>query len=125
MAVDVRVDNPNLHLAQQLGFINPLSVAWELVPFSFVVDWFGNVGQVLASFSDFAGLSQVNPRTTTFQKTTKLTQTYTGYVANHESVYVTRITSIVGPVLIRSQWKGISPVRGLTACSLLLQALGK
>lgn len=31
--------NPTLASAAQLGFTNPLSLAWELLPFSFVVDW--------------------------------------------------------------------------------------
>nr|QIS88030.1 MAG: maturation protein [Christensen virus] len=33
---------------QMVGF-NPLVTAWELVPFSFVVDWFINVGDLLAA----------------------------------------------------------------------------
>lgn len=49
--------NPNLYLASQMGLINPASVAWEIVPFSFMVDWVADVGSFLDSFSDFAGLS--------------------------------------------------------------------
>ncbi len=60
----IRVENPNLALANQMGFINPLSVAWELVPFSFVVDWFYPVGGFLQSFTDFCGMSVLSPRTT-------------------------------------------------------------
>lgn len=33
-----------LSKSRSLGLLNPLSVAWELVPFSFVVDWFVPVG---------------------------------------------------------------------------------
>lgn len=33
---------------------DPLVTAWELVPFSFVLDWFVNVGEALAAFSPFA-----------------------------------------------------------------------
>lgn len=51
------VSNPNLWLANQLGLVNPAVIAWELVPYSFVVDWFANVGQVLQSFTDFYGLT--------------------------------------------------------------------
>lgn len=35
----------------QLGLIDPLSVAWELVPFSFVVDWFLPVGSFLENLA--------------------------------------------------------------------------
>lgn len=38
------VDKPVLRTLDQCGLVNPLSVAWELVPFSFVVDWFLPVG---------------------------------------------------------------------------------
>lgn len=38
------------------GVLNPLSIAWELVPFSFVVDWFVPVGAVLESLTATIGL---------------------------------------------------------------------
>lgn len=39
----------------QLGLINPLTVGWELIPFSFVIDQFIPIGNYLASFSAYAG----------------------------------------------------------------------
>lgn len=48
--------NPNLRLANSLGFTNPAHVAWDLVPFSFVVDWFLPVGKFLQSFDSFVGI---------------------------------------------------------------------
>lgn len=41
-------------IAQLSGLTDPLSVAWELVPFSFVVDWFIPIGNYLSA----RGLSQ-------------------------------------------------------------------
>lgn len=52
----VYISNPSLFLANQLGVINPASVAWELVPFSFVVDWFIPVGDFLNSYTDWVGV---------------------------------------------------------------------
>lgn len=52
-----RVTNPSLYLANQLGFTNPTLIMWELVPFSFVVDWFLPVGDFLQSFSQLQGLA--------------------------------------------------------------------
>ena len=43
------VDNPILFTLDQLGVINPLSIGWELIPFSFVVDWFVPIGDALQS----------------------------------------------------------------------------
>jgi hypothetical protein len=40
----------------QLGLLNPVSLAWELVPWSFVVDWILPIGSVLAALSAPAGL---------------------------------------------------------------------
>lgn len=41
------VTNPLVKTLDECGLVNPLSVAWELVPFSFVVDWFVPVGAYL------------------------------------------------------------------------------
>lgn len=42
-----KINNPNLLLPAKVGLTNPLSVAWELVPFSFVVDWFIPIGKFI------------------------------------------------------------------------------
>jgi hypothetical protein len=41
--------------ASQLGLTNPAVVAWELVPFSFVADWFVPIGEYLGQFDALAG----------------------------------------------------------------------
>jgi len=41
------IDNPLLYTLDQLGLTNPASIAWELVPYSFVVDWFLPIGDYL------------------------------------------------------------------------------
>lgn len=51
------VSNPLLRTLDQCGVLNPLSVAWELVPYSFVVDWFLPVGQFLTSVMPPQGVS--------------------------------------------------------------------
>lgn len=61
VGADILLTNPNAFLMNQLGILNPASIAWELVPFSFMVDWFYNVGNYLNSFSDWAGLELRNP----------------------------------------------------------------
>lgn len=56
MGAKAEVATPISFSMDQLGLINPLSVAWELVPFSFVVDWFLPIGKYISSLSDFAGV---------------------------------------------------------------------
>lgn len=51
------IENYNLHIADQLGLVNPALAAWQLARLSFVVDWFVNVSQVLDALVPFAGLS--------------------------------------------------------------------
>lgn len=53
----VRVTNPNLFLANQLGLVNVAAIAWESVPFSFIADWFSDIGTFIDSWTDFVGLS--------------------------------------------------------------------
>lgn len=51
------VGNETLDGLDSLGLLNPLSIAWELVPFSFVADWFVPVGSFLSSLTASAGLN--------------------------------------------------------------------
>lgn len=55
--VEVSVDVPALSAISQYGINNPLAVAWELVPYSFVVDWFLPVGDYIEQLGATAGLS--------------------------------------------------------------------
>lgn len=58
-------DNLELMKASKLGLINPFSVAWELVPFSFMVDWFVPIGGVLNVLDADAPYSFIGGHTTT------------------------------------------------------------
>lgn len=53
----VSVDVPAIQAISQYGVTNPLAVAWEAVPFSFVVDWFAPIGDFINSLGATAGLS--------------------------------------------------------------------
>ncbi|DAD52538.1 maturation protein [ssRNA phage SRR6254351_1] len=52
-----RVSNPDVFSLTQLGLTNPLSLSWELLPLSFVVDWFVPVGRFLDSLQRPIGLT--------------------------------------------------------------------
>lgn len=53
------VQDPKLLQLSQLGFQNPLSVAWEVMPWSFVLDWFVDVGGYINRMDFALGLSNV------------------------------------------------------------------
>jgi len=55
-----RVSRAGLQQANSWGLVNPLSIAWELVPFSFVVDWVMPIGNTLSALTATAGLEFVD-----------------------------------------------------------------
>lgn len=56
------------NIAQQLGLVNPVALAWELVPLSFVINWFTGIGQFLSQFDAFVGLEIIELSETTTRK---------------------------------------------------------
>lgn len=65
-------DTPQTQIAR-LSSLNPVSIAWELVPFSFVVDWFVNIGGYLRDLETALTYSSY------FVRGYKTTTTYTRY----------------------------------------------
>jgi hypothetical protein len=51
-----RVIDRETRTLQQLGIINPVEVAWNILPFSFLVDWLLPIGNYLQSITATAGL---------------------------------------------------------------------
>ncbi|DAD51194.1 TPA_asm: maturation protein [ssRNA phage SRR7976325_13] len=54
------VSNPLVHSLDSVGLTNPLAIAWELVPFSFVVDWFVPVGKFITGIVPPQGVQFVD-----------------------------------------------------------------
>lgn len=127
----ITVTNPNLLVANQLGLVNPAVIAWELVPFSFLVDWFVNVKDVLSSCTDLFGLTLSSAYHTKFSRSDWKridTYTYPGYEYNNSRqaacVRFQRVLGIgQGPTLKLLPPKHLSVTRGATAISLLLQSI--
>lgn len=55
-----RLKNSTADSFYRTGLINPFEVAWAVVPFSFVVDWFLPVANVLEAYSALQGLTYVD-----------------------------------------------------------------
>lgn len=49
-------ENQGFHTLAQLGLTNPALLAWELLPWSFVIDWFIPIGNYLQSLDATLGL---------------------------------------------------------------------
>lgn len=68
----IKITNPNTALLTQLGLSNPLVVAWDVIPFSFVVDWFFGISRYLRTYNDMAGFAYVDPVTTVTKRAVEL-----------------------------------------------------
>lgn len=51
--------------AARLGLTNPALLAWELIPYSFVIDWFLGVGNFLEASATITGVQRVGIHVTT------------------------------------------------------------
>jgi len=55
-----KLDDTYKRIGNQAGFSNPLAIGWEIVPWSFVVDWVFPVGDFLEAMHATAGLDFVS-----------------------------------------------------------------
>lgn len=55
-----RIDDPTINYLEQLGLINPVEIAWALVPFSFVLDWCIPVQNYLEALTATLGMTFID-----------------------------------------------------------------
>lgn len=123
------VTNPNTWMANRLGIINPGTVAWDLVPWSFVVNMFVNVNSLIGSVSEDVGISNSGHSLT---KTTRLSRVVTDRSKNSKSVTstVTDMTDkrrTLGAISVRPVFKTpeLNWELAITASALLMQKVNK
>jgi hypothetical protein len=120
----------------RFGLTNPASVAWELTPWSFVVDWFIPVGKFLDALDASYGFTFEKGCRTTFQKTIRsATCNAAGMVGTAFSTMKAQTTEEVvlcqrdvlsgfpSPVIPPLRPPTLSPTRGVTISALLRQRL--
>jgi hypothetical protein len=130
VAGSYRVTNPNLRLASQMGLTNPATVAWELVPFSFVVDWFINIGDFLAQWDEFVGITLVEPYYSYRVRATGSFRYWSEHPSNVGALFGTissaleqfdRVRGLPALTLTLNRGQILSVSRAVTACALLVQ----
>lgn len=94
-STSVSIRNPNLWLAERAGLLNPVTVAWDLVPWSFVVNMFVNVNQLVQQITDFAGL------------------TFTGTYSTRTMQYWCQRVINSGSISVSGSWKGYDKRRAI------------
>lgn len=123
---DVSVENPNLRLLESMGLANPALVAFDAIPWSFLLGWVSNVDSYLSSLSAFAGLRVENAYVVVNKKLYGGTvwpgnEMHTG-LGYGQSVNRGTPVSIPRPAFV-TKFKELAPTRALTAISLLTQQL--
>lgn len=124
----IELTNPDLWVANSLGLLNPVRTAWETTPFSWFVDWFTNVGQVLGSFTDQIGVKISDVWSTRFSKgverqiRTRRPKPTSGYDFEQRFTFMRRMKhpSLPRPAFV-VRIPEISWTRALTLSSLLVQ----
>jgi hypothetical protein len=126
------VVNNHYASAQSVGLTNPLLIAWELIPLSFVADWFVNVSDKLESLDVWLGKRFLTGTETKIQRsTTKRFATgftpssgYTGgltdagYASLHK-VNMTRVVLTTAPTIPLRFQNGLNPKRLIDGIALL------
>lgn len=124
------LSNPNVALAVDLGIANPLVIAAELVPFSFVLGWFVNWNQYLSSFTDTAGFKLSNTYYTSFAYMEGTQSAWEKHLGPYPTVMQLRsvamkrtVSSIPAPFLKVTLPNRLSLSRAATAMSLVVTLL--
>jgi hypothetical protein len=115
----VSVSNPNAYLANKMGLANPLQWALEAIPFSFVVDWFSNLSQVVGQFNEFYGYTiERKWRSYKYQASRVQVTSYSqGFSVNG---FVFRRYTDAPPVTLVFAYERFGLQRALNAISLLV-----
>lgn len=84
---------------QTLGLTNPVLLLWEIIPWSFVVDWFINVGDYLEASATIHGLVRSAVHTTSHYYEEHKTSQYGGSSSSQYTVKSRSFGSLPGPTL--------------------------
>lgn len=92
--------DPNSYLSESFDFGNPLEWAWELIPFSFVIDWAIPIGSFLGQIDALTGISNLRGVVTTkceqrysarWDDVTSFTRPFTGYYRSYQRDTITSV----------------------------------
>lgn len=113
------VENSELAALNSLGFVNALNGAWEITPYSFVVDYFVGVQDYLGALTSRAGLRRVYAckTTTVTHRGTSLDNGFDKYA----QITFTRVPVFVSATLPSSKIAGWTQTKTANITALLAQ----
>lgn len=130
--LDYQLNSEALATASKVGLTNPLEVAWELVPFSFVVDWGIPIGNWLSAWDADFGLSFIGGSKTLFSRVQRTGRIHQGMRSRqvYRAHYADLTATLDGFQMARSvytsppipvvYWKNpVSALHALNALALL------
>lgn len=130
--VRFKVSNSSLKAVSEIGFTNPALLAWELIPYSFVVDWFIEVGDWLSAFDALVGVEDAKiSRSYEYELEWDQTLVSSGYtkIVGNPNVKINvkdRVRLGVGsltPPAYPAIGEGLSIIRAANATALLRQLI--
>lgn len=136
LTAQVSVSNPNVWLANQLGLLNPSVILWDKIPWSWVVNMFVNVNQVLEGFTATWGLKVEYISRTDQTRIVSSVRQDTSYPQSHPG-YAVSTSSSFGRFKTRELMSGLPTPQlqlrlpkgnmtlGLIAASIVGQKIGK
>lgn len=124
MRGDVKVINHDIFLLSKMGLTNPVQWVLEGIPFSFVVDWFSNLSDVVNAMTELGGLSITGTCTSerhTQTETRTLVYPLSAKANSHQKVRFDQIRKLgYQPPKLQFAYERFGWQRGLNAISLLV-----
>lgn len=117
----VEFDRPFLATMSSLGLTNPAFVLWDAIPFSFVVDWFLDVGTYLNNLDALSGVKRYSAFYTTKHRAVETRVSKHGGVGVGRRRLTSRSLLTLTPKV--NAGSGLSLLRSLNALALLRQRI--
>lgn len=120
------ISNPNVARLNDLGLVNPVSVAWQVTPWSWLVGWFVNLEYVFDSWTYAFGLEFKDSFTTRSfhyqgSEERKFAWSWLTTKTSNSRSFGARSLGIKTPVIVLQMPQRLSLTRAATLTSLLTQ----